>query len=47
MNNKKLNIDAPTNTKKTVLRLCSYLKPQSLRLSIVGISIILYTILSI
>lgn len=47
MNKKKLNYDAPQNTKDTVIRLCRLLKTQRFRLSIIGISIILYTILAI
>ena len=47
MKEKKLHYDAPKHTKDTVVRLCRFLKPQRLRLSVVGISIILYTILAI
>ncbi len=47
MKDKRMNYDAPENTKDTVIRLCRFMKPQSLRLSIVGISIIIYTVLAI
>lgn len=47
MKEKKLNYDAPQNTKTTIIRLCGLLKKQRFRLSIVGVSIILYTILAI
>ena len=47
MKEKKLNYDAPQNMKTTIIRLCGLLKKQRFRLSIVGVSIILYTILAI
>lgn len=47
MKEKKLNYDAPQNMKNTIIRLCGLLKKQRFRLSIVGGSIILYTILAI
>lgn len=43
----KRNLDSPQHTKDTVIRLCSLMKGQRIRLSIVGLSIILYTVLSI
>lgn len=47
MAGKRLNYDAPQHTKDTVIRLCRLMKPQSARLSVIGLSIILYTVLTI
>ena len=47
MSKKKLNYDAPQNTKSTVIRLAKLLKPQRARLCIIGAFVILYTILNI
>lgn len=47
MSKKKLNYDAPQNTKNTVIRLAKLLKPQRARLCIIGAFVILYTILNI
>ena len=47
MNKQKVNYDVPQNTKDTVVRLWGFMKQQRIRLSIIGISIILYTTLSI
>lgn len=44
---KRTNLDSPQHTKDTMIRLCVLMKDQWIRLSIVGLSIILYTILSI
>ena len=45
--NQSLEYEAPQNTKGTTLRLMQQLKSQRTRLSIVGVSIVIYTILSI
>lgn len=42
-----MNYDAPDRTKDTVIRLCRRMKPQRARLSVIGLSIVLYTALSI
>ena len=47
MDEKNLDYDVPHNTKKTVVRLASLLKPGRVRLCIIGAFIILYTILTI
>lgn len=43
----RMNYDAPDRTKDTVIRLCRRMKPQRARLSVIGLSIVLYTVLSI
>lgn len=45
--NQSLEYEAPQNTKGTTLRLMQQLKSQRTRLSVVGVSIVIYTILSI
>lgn len=47
MAKKDKNYDVPQNTKATVIRLAKLLKPQRVRLCIIGTFIILYTILTI
>ena len=47
MSGKRMKYDAPENTKATVVRLIRLLKPQRVRLSAVGVSIVLYVILAI
>lgn len=47
MSEKKLNYDAPKNIKSTVIRLVKLLKPQRVRLCVIGLCIVLYTILTI
>ena len=47
MNEKRMKVDAPQHTKDTVVRLCRMLKPQRVRLNVVGISIVIYVILAI
>lgn len=47
MPTKKINYDTPQHAKDTVIRLCRLMKPQSARLCIIGLSIILYTALTI
>ena len=47
MNEKRMKVDAPQHTKDTVVRLCRMLKPQRVRLTVVGISIVIYVILAI
>lgn len=47
MDEKNLDYDVPQNTKATVVRLAKLLKPQRVRLCIIGAFIILYTILTI
>lgn len=47
MNEENLIYDAPKNTKNTVIRLAKLLKPQSIRLCIIGAFVILYTVLNI
>ena len=44
---KRLHYDTPQHMKETIVRLCRLMKPQSVRLSIIGLSIILYTVLTI
>lgn len=45
--NQVLNYDAPQNTKDTILRIFHLMKKQRIRLTIVSISILIYTILTI
>ena len=47
MAEKNLDYDVPQNTKATVVRLAKLLKPQRVRLCIIGTFIVLYTILTI
>ena len=47
MKENKMNYDMPQNTKDTVIRLCRLMKPQRVRLSIIGLSIVIYTALAI
>ena len=47
MSDKRKKYDAPENTKATVVRLFRLLRPQRVRLSAVGVSIVLYIILAI
>lgn len=47
MSQKKMQYDSPKNTKDTIIRLCHFMKPQWGRLTIIGISIVIYTILAI
>lgn len=47
MSKEKLMYDAPKNTKSTVIRLAKLLKPQGIRLCIIGSFVVLYTVLNI